>query len=364
MKMVNERNINRIRVLFTSIVLLIAGHATAQSVDSKLIRLHDLIVEIVPIGSAMESMATTSEYWPLKSAPSSPSQSFSCLRSKLTASEYSRNVRDRVASYAKAYPDRINGDLKALEKGAGVLKQLFAEDGTNIVQTSGLDLKAYAKEKKWSRKDVDLASTLLFHEQFAPLRKLLGVNDNFAAKKRSSSYVEKFDVIVDMRTDYLIAQINNCREYSAELLKPSMRLPNEPLTLTTAITTTRPTQARAKTFDAQCNERRAPQGADDPPPNVQQPRADPLHPLSVPEFSGNGVEPGQKITALVKIHITELGQVARAVLDKATGIDEIDGIAINAPGAWQFIPAQINGEPACMWVTIPLTFANSNKVTP
>ena len=61
-------------------------------------------------------------------------------------------------------------------------------------------------------------------------------------------------------------------------------------------------------------------------------------------------------TVLLKMRITEQGQVEDVQVERSAGHPELDESAIEAVRRWRFEPARRNGEPVAILVTIPVVF--------
>jgi TonB family protein len=56
------------------------------------------------------------------------------------------------------------------------------------------------------------------------------------------------------------------------------------------------------------------------------------------------------------LFVTEQGFVARARVIQSSGSQRLDNAAIEGTRTWRFAPALVADTPACMWVSVPVTF--------
>jgi protein TonB len=65
---------------------------------------------------------------------------------------------------------------------------------------------------------------------------------------------------------------------------------------------------------------------------------------------------GEGGTAVVRLLITESGEVSQARIFKSTGFPRLDAAALEATRTWQLRPGTLEGKPRCMWGRFAITF--------
>lgn len=359
-----------IRVLLGAVLATITCAVAAQQPannqpNEKLELLTDLVVGIVPIGVSMESMMAKSDYWPRRTPPANGNlDAINCFREQLSVANYKKFVREQVGRYAQEYPKRIDSDIELLSGSGGkILGRLFVEDGTNVLAPGGFDFEKFSAD--FSRKDKTLARELLFAEKHYPLRALVGLGNKLSgsASSRTTSRKEKFDLVVEIRAEYLMSHADSCPGIGSELVQPSERFPEEFLTIIYRVK--RPdkdvSQEKPRRIEKVLAKTCKSPAGDAPKfglvrPTVQSPRLDPSSPLQVPRVPDGLIPQRKPITVVVAVFVNQTGTVDRSAIDDPTDIPELNEIVLDAPKRWRFIPGAVDNQPSCMWIALPLVF--------
>jgi hypothetical protein len=103
-----------------------SAQPSALSDDTRIDRLTDEIVKMIPLGPELDALAAADPRWPLQSiAPEDVKPEWlSCARESLSTRGYREYRRAETAEYANEYPDRVDSDLAVLSAGAA---EVFAE---------------------------------------------------------------------------------------------------------------------------------------------------------------------------------------------------------------------------------------------
>lgn len=88
------------------------------------------------------------------------------------------------------------------------------------------------------------------------------------------------------------------------------------------------------------------------PPDVQAAYAN----NPKPNYPPSARRMGREGTVWLTVEVTETGRVAQVVIKTSSGFDSLDQAALAAVSRWQFIPAQRNGRPVVVRITLPMRF--------
>lgn len=168
-----------VRCFVLALALSAASAWAAAPSQAQIDRLTDLVVQAMPFGQIFEKVQAGDPTWPLgdKAVKATPAQ-LACLRGELSSEGYRRKKRADVVEYAKAHPDRVEGDIRLLESGAAELFGKFVIAGAEG-ETGGkpADPEAIAAAATPAQ---GLSLTALASEpSHADLRVLLGMGNKF-----------------------------------------------------------------------------------------------------------------------------------------------------------------------------------------
>jgi protein TonB len=65
---------------------------------------------------------------------------------------------------------------------------------------------------------------------------------------------------------------------------------------------------------------------------------------------------GEEGSGIVRLLITESGEVSQARIFRSTGFPRLDAAALEATRTWQMQPGTLEGKPRCMWGKFAITF--------
>jgi TonB family protein len=89
-------------------------------------------------------------------------------------------------------------------------------------------------------------------------------------------------------------------------------------------------------------------------------RVDPRRPPTAPAYPPAALRARVQGTPLITAYINEVGRPIEARVQKSSGSALLDDAAVRSVETWSMIPATIDGQPACMWISFPITFATKN----
>jgi hypothetical protein len=165
---------------FVAALALSASTAWAATPSpAQIDRLTDLVVQAMPFGAIFETLKTSDSKWPLgdKAGKATPEQ-LACLRNELSAVGYRRTKRVDVEAYAKAHPDKVEGDIRLLESGAAELFGKFVIAGAEG-EASGKPADAEAIAASATPAQSLALTALAGDPEHGDLRHLLGMGNMF-----------------------------------------------------------------------------------------------------------------------------------------------------------------------------------------
>lgn len=86
------------------------------------------------------------------------------------------------------------------------------------------------------------------------------------------------------------------------------------------------------------------------------PRSKPGAPWSAPVYPRESRILGEEGRAVVRLLVTENGEVSQAWIFQSTGFPKLDAAALEATRTWQMQPGTVEGKPRCMWGKFAITF--------
>jgi hypothetical protein len=140
----------------------------------------------MPFGKIFEKVQAGDPTWPLgdKAGKATPAQ-LACLRGELSTDGYRRKKRADVVAYAKAHPDRVEGDIRLLESGAAELFGKFVIAGAEG-EASGKPADAEAIAAAATPAQSLALTALASDPNHADLRLLMGMGNMFDKVEQSS----------------------------------------------------------------------------------------------------------------------------------------------------------------------------------
>lgn len=75
-----------------------------------------------------------------------------------------------------------------------------------------------------------------------------------------------------------------------------------------------------------------------------------------PNYPDSARRRGIEGTTLLKIHVSEKGQVADVLVEQSAGHQDLDQAAVEAVKKWRFAPARKGNQPIAVWVKLPVRF--------
>lgn len=79
-------------------------------------------------------------------------------------------------------------------------------------------------------------------------------------------------------------------------------------------------------------------------------------PLSAPEYPPTSRRLGEEGTAVMRLLVTESGEVSRAEIHKSTGSSRLDAAALEVTRKWRLNAGTLNGKSRCMWGKFAVSF--------
>lgn len=139
----------------------------------------DRLVQMMPFGELMDETAKADPAWPLqeRAGKSTPEQ-LACLRRELSADGYLRSRRARAVEYIADNPQRIDEDLRVLDRVSpvvGRMVKLGMESGK-----TGKDVDPASVVKDMSADDLQSFLSFISEPKYASLRALSGLGEAFS----------------------------------------------------------------------------------------------------------------------------------------------------------------------------------------
>jgi protein TonB len=76
-----------------------------------------------------------------------------------------------------------------------------------------------------------------------------------------------------------------------------------------------------------------------------------------PNYPDSARRRGIEGTTLLKIRVSDQGEVVEVLVDQSAGHDDLDQAAIAAVKKWRFEPARKGNQPVASWAKLPVRFA-------
>jgi hypothetical protein len=134
---------------------------------------------MMPFGDFMEETAKADPKWPLQEhAGKATPEQLACLRRELSADGYLRTRRVRAAEYVAGNPQRIDEDLRMLDRVAPVVGRMVAlgmESGK-----TGKEVDASVVIKDMSADDLQSFMSFISDPKYTSLRALSGFGEAFS----------------------------------------------------------------------------------------------------------------------------------------------------------------------------------------
>ena len=86
------------------------------------------------------------------------------------------------------------------------------------------------------------------------------------------------------------------------------------------------------------------------------PRSKPSAPWRAPIYPPESRILGEEGRAVVRLLVTESGEVSQAWIFQSTGFPRLNAAALEATRTWQMQPGTVEGKPRCMWGKFAITF--------
>jgi len=115
-------------------------------------------------------------------------------------------------------------------------------------------------------------------------------------------------------------------------------------------------EAPIQTTAIQVTRQEAPPPPPPPPAPRTQPKQDPRHPFSKPEFPPTSRRLGEEGTVVLLLLVTEDGRIADAKVDKSSGFPRLDDAALRESKRWRAIPGKEGDKPIASWGRFAITF--------
>ena len=167
-------------------IIAFAGAAAWGQPDSAAVdRLTALVVKTFPIGDAFQPFIDRTPSWPLmeKAARVSPQQ-LECLRHRLSSQGYAQSRRETVESFAKRYPDRVEGSIRVLEAGGADVFGSAIDAGVKST-TTGAKIEFKDIANNFSPLQMSAFVELIADEKHQALRELIGIDNALSLNANS-----------------------------------------------------------------------------------------------------------------------------------------------------------------------------------
>ena len=169
-------------------LVLAAGHAVAAtgpaaSHEQRVERLTDSMVVLMPFGTVFESIAAADPKWPVgDKVDDYRASDLICLRDELSAKGYRRYTLGLVRDYAKANPERLDGDIALVESGVAEMFGKLVLAGADGERT-GVQANPDEVLAGYSPEQLESFMTFFTAQEYAALRKLAGLGDQLSVEK-------------------------------------------------------------------------------------------------------------------------------------------------------------------------------------
>jgi len=90
------------------------------------------------------------------------------------------------------------------------------------------------------------------------------------------------------------------------------------------------------------------------------PKSNPATPLTQPPYPPLSRRMGEEGSAVLRLLISESGEVSQAHIVQSTGSPRLDSAALEVTRKWQLTPGTVNGKPRCMWGKFAVSFVLSD----
>jgi periplasmic protein TonB len=75
-----------------------------------------------------------------------------------------------------------------------------------------------------------------------------------------------------------------------------------------------------------------------------------------PNYPDSARRRGIEGTTLLKVHVSEKGQVTEVLVEQSAGHQDLDQAALEAVKKWRFTPERKGNQPIAVWVKLPVRF--------
>lgn len=90
--------------------------------------------------------------------------------------------------------------------------------------------------------------------------------------------------------------------------------------------------------------------------NRSIPKSMPTAPLSQPVYPTISRRMGEQGRAVLKLLVSETGEVSQAHISESTSFPRLDAAALEVTRTWKFAPGKVDGKPRCMWGLFAVKF--------
>lgn len=195
---------------------LAAGHAVAAtgssaSHEQQVERLTDSMVVLMPFGTVFESIAAADPAWPVgDKVDEYRASELVCLRNELSAKGYRRYTHALVQDYAKANPQRLDGDIALVESGVAEMFGKLVLAGAESERT-GVEANPDEVLAGYSPEQVEAFMAFFTAEEYADLRKLAGMGDQLSVEKSAEENEAAGEQVgTDLATKLMFRAFDTC----------------------------------------------------------------------------------------------------------------------------------------------------------
>ena len=151
--------------------------------DVEVQRLTDLVIQAMPYGTVMDTLAEKDPAWPLLTkAPQFSAGQLTCVRNEMSSSGYRSAKFEEVRQFAAAHPESVAGDIKLLEDGAALVTGKLIRAGI-AAHESGVPVDTKSVLKSVPAQQAAAFMTFLLAPKYASLRDLSGLGEMFDMSK-------------------------------------------------------------------------------------------------------------------------------------------------------------------------------------
>jgi len=191
--------------------LFAAAMVHAQSVDPRIARLTDLVVQTVPMGEIFDGLAAANPAFPVQENPDAVSAGqLACLRHELSSPGYRRMKRADVVAYVDRHPGAVDADIAVLELGAARMMSRLMLAGVEE-ELTGVPVDEQAVMASAGEGELEAFMQMMTGPEHARLRGLLGIGDAYDAQRSAEENESAGEQAGgDLATKVMLTAMSSC----------------------------------------------------------------------------------------------------------------------------------------------------------